>query len=69
MIYFIFQILKKSSMALHNEVVDEIISIFKEKVENSVNDTDMLEEDKEAFVDRYVQAFRQVNKTYLISVD
>ena len=62
MIYFIFQILKKSSMALHNEVVDEIISIFKEKVENSVNDTDMLEEDKEAFVDRYVQAFRQVNK-------
>ena len=69
MIYFIFQILKKSSMALHNEIVDEIISIFKEKVENSVNDTDMLEEDKEAFVDRYVQAFRQVNKTYLISVD
>ena len=49
-------------MALHNEIVDEIISIFKEKVENSVNDTDMLEEDKEAFVDRYVQAFRQVNK-------
>ncbi len=48
-------------MALQDEVVDEIISIFKEKVENSVNDTDMSNEDKDAFVDRYIQAFREVN--------
>ena len=48
-------------MALQDEVVDEIISIFKEKVESSVNDTDMSNEDKDAFVDRYIQAFREVN--------
>jgi len=46
-------------MALQDEVVDEIISIFKEKVESSVNDTDMSNEDKDAFVDRYIQAFRE----------
>ena len=47
-------------MSLDNEVVNEIIELFKSRVEEATRETDISAEEKQAFIDRYLQAFREV---------
>ena len=47
-------------MSLDNEVVNEIIDLFKSRVEEATRETDISAEEKQAFIDRYLQAFREV---------
>ena len=47
-------------MSLDNEVVNEIIDLFKSRVEEATRETYISAEEKQAFIDRYLQAFREV---------
>ena len=49
-------------MSLENEVVTEIISLFQCRVEEAcAGETQLSPEERQAFVDRYLQAFREVD--------